>query len=87
MSFRWPSQVGDLVHDDLEQTALTNPHFDPDTMTLSSFDKGRGLGDCGTYEQWVWDGKAFRMALLKVMPHCKGIPIADWPVLYRAERK
>ena len=56
-------------------------------MALSTFGKGRGLGDCGTGEEWVWDGKAFRLALLKTMPHCKGIPIDDWPTLYRAERK
>jgi hypothetical protein len=65
----------------------TNASFDKKTMTLSTFAKGRGLGDCGTAEDWVWDGQNFRLTLLRIMPHCKGIGVDDWPVLYRAERR
>jgi hypothetical protein len=87
VSFRWPAGITHLINDEPEQTMLTNPAFDPQTMTLSAFSKDRGLGDCGAFEEWVWDGKTFRLALLKMMPNCVGIPLTDWPVLYRAERK
>ena len=87
VKFGWPLKIGDLHEDPSTDAVTTNPVFDPKTMTLSTFSKGRGIGDCGSREEWVWDGKAFRLALLKIMPHCKGIPLDDWPVLYRAERK
>ncbi len=87
VKFGWPLKVGDLQEDPSRDAISTNPVFDPKTMTLSTFSKGRGIGDCGASEEWIWDGKAFRLALLKIMPHCKGILLDDWPVLYRAERK
>ncbi|HKY86201.1 MAG TPA: DUF1176 domain-containing protein [Pseudorhodoplanes sp.] len=83
----WPIKIGDLEKDPGLDAIATNPMFDPKTMVLSTFGKGRGLGDCGNWEEWVWDGKTFRLAILRAMPHCKGIPIKDWPTLYRAERK
>jgi Protein of unknown function (DUF1176) len=64
-----------------------NASFDQKTMTLSTFNKGRGLGDCGAAEDWVFDGQAFQLALLRSMPHCKGITDGDWPVHYRSERR
>jgi hypothetical protein len=64
-----------------------NAGFDQKTMTLSTFNKGRGLGDCGSAEDWVFDGQTFQLLLLQSMPHCKGITAADWPVHYRAERR
>jgi hypothetical protein len=64
-----------------------NAGFDENTLTLSTFNKGRGLGDCGQAEEWVWDGKAFQLVLLQSMSQCKGVQSDDWPVLYRAERR
>jgi hypothetical protein len=64
-----------------------NASFDPQTMRLSTFNKGRGLGDCGSAEDWVFDGQTFQLVLLRSMPHCKGITDGDWPVHYRAERR
>ena len=63
---RWPVKVGDIVHDGDAVTA-TNSSFDPNSMTLNTFSKGRGIGDCGTEEAWVFDGKAFQLAELKLM--------------------
>jgi Protein of unknown function (DUF1176) len=87
VKFGWPIKVGDLHEDPSTGAIATNPVFDAKTMTLSTFSKGRGIGDCGAREEWIWDGKAFKLALLKIMPHCKGIPLDDWPALYRAGRK
>jgi Protein of unknown function (DUF1176) len=64
-----------------------NAGFDEATQTLSTFNKGRGLGDCGSGSDWVWEGQAFRMILSKAMPECHGVAEPDWPTLYRAERK
>jgi hypothetical protein len=56
-------------------------------MTLSTFNKGRGLADCGAGEEWVFDGRTFQLVLLKAMAHCKGLHSDDWPVQYQAEAK
>ena len=56
VSFRWPVKVGDIVHDG-DAVMATNSSFDPESMTLNSFSKGRGIGDCGTEESWVFDAR------------------------------
>ncbi len=64
-----------------------NPAFEAKTGTLTTLNKARGLSDCGGLSEWVWDGTAFRMLAIKAMPDCKGIPVDDWPTLFRAVRK
>lgn len=81
--FRFPRESGATGHD----YSPINAGFDEATQTLSTFNKGRGLGDCGSTSDWVWDGQVFRMIRSKAMPECHGIGESDWPVLYRAERK
>jgi hypothetical protein len=85
-TFKRPPGIGDSGNDG-PAAGLMNPSFDSETMTLSSFNKGRGIGDCGSEEQWVWDGIAFRLALERTMTECRGIPMDDWPVTFRAEVK
>jgi hypothetical protein len=63
---------------------LYNAEFDPATGTLVTFRLGRAAADCGTRARWMWDGTAFRLALLQKMPTCGRIDPQDWPVLYRA---
>jgi hypothetical protein len=82
-SFRRPAGMGDDGSDG-PSSGLMNPIFDPQTMTLTSFNKGRGYGDCGVEEQWVWNGKAFQLALERSMSECRRIPMDDWPVTWRA---
>lgn len=70
-----------------DQASISDPmnlDYDPDTRILASFAKGRGLGDCGDELQWIWDGKAFQVLSMQVMPVCRGVPGDDWPTLYRA---
>lgn len=64
---------------------LMNIDYDADSRMLSSYAKGRGIGDCGTAASWVWDGSRFRLTSLIAMEVCQGIPADAWPVLYRAE--
>jgi hypothetical protein len=84
VTFAWPAGIDAKAAPDV---LAVNASFDQSTMTLSTFAKGRGLGDCGVAEQWVFDGRTFQLALLRRMPHCKGITEDDWPVHYRAERR
>src|SRR5215472_424146 len=81
--FRFPREYGATERD----YSPINAGFDVATQTLSTFNKARGLGDCGSTSEWLWDGQAFRLLLSKAMPECHGIGESDWPVLYRAERK
>ena len=55
---------------------LVNAGFDPKTATLSSYAKGRGIGDCGTSQTWVWDGARFRLTEMLQMDECRGSN--DW---------
>jgi hypothetical protein len=81
--FRFPRDYGATDHD----YSPINAGFDATTQTLSTFNKGRGIGDCGSASDWVWDGQAFRMIGSKAMPDCHGVGESDWPTVYRAERK
>lgn len=66
---------------------LVNAGFDPKTQTLSSFDKGRGIADCGAATSWVWTGKAFALLSETIMPACHGVSSDDWPPLFVGRRQ
>jgi hypothetical protein len=66
---------------------LVNADFDATTAKLTTFSKGRGLGDCGSETEWIWDGNAFRVVSYRNMPYCRGVLLDDWPMQYRATRK
>lgn len=61
---------------------IVNARWNPSRGELSSFAKGRGLGDCGTAETYRWDGSRFRLTEARSMPVCRGA--WEWPVLYSA---
>lgn len=63
------------------------PSFDAATGIMTSLVKGRGIGDCGTAGTWAWDGSGFRLVSLASMDPCRGVPIDDWPTLYRASTR
>lgn len=52
--------------------SLINAEWDPATARLTSYSKGRGLGDCGSSASYVWDGKRFRLVEARVMGECRG---------------
>lgn len=81
--FRFPREYGATEHD----YSPINAGFDEATQTLSTFNKGRGIGDCGSSSEWAWDGRVFRLILSKAMPDCHGVPEDEWPTVWRAERK
>lgn len=47
---------------------------------LTSFAEGRGLGDCGSRQEFVWDGSRFRLSHQEDMGECRGDPnyITTW---------
>ena len=63
---------------------VVNGDFDPATGTLSSFDKGRGVGDCGYVRNWVWTGRGFALKREAGMEECWGLTPEEWPVIYEA---
>jgi hypothetical protein len=87
LSFQWPMKSGQRKRDAGDEDFLVNADFSNVDMTMRTFSKGRGIGDCGDEERWVWDGKSFQPAEVKTMPHCKGVPAEDWPTVYRADVK
>ncbi|SMF64453.1 DUF1176 domain-containing protein [Allosphingosinicella indica] len=52
---------------------------------LSHYAKGRGLGDCGTSQEFVWDGARFRLTEQREMHECRGS--VDWIRTWRAAVK
>lgn len=64
---------------------LVNSDWDPASQVISSFSKGRGVGDCGSSEQYAWDGEMFRLILASRMDECRGS--LDWITVWRAEVK
>jgi Protein of unknown function (DUF1176) len=64
---------------------LVNADWDAATQTIASFAKGRGLGDCGSSESWIWDGASFRLTSATAMGECRGS--LDWIPIWRAEAR
>ena len=62
---------------------LVNADWDEATQTISSYAKGRGVGDCGSSESFVWDGDMFRLTSATAMDECRGS--IDWIPVWRAE--
>ncbi|RYY39472.1 MAG: DUF1176 domain-containing protein [Sphingomonadales bacterium] len=62
---------------------LTNSGFSTvDGAMLTSSAKGRGLGDCGTSQSWVWDGSRFRLIEARTLGECRGS--VSWLTVFRA---
>lgn len=62
---------------------LVNAHWDEEHQILGSHAKGRGLGDCGNSESFVWDGEKFRLIEASAMQECRGA--YEWITTWRAK--
>lgn len=51
---------------------LVNAGWVGEKSLLQSYAKGRGIGDCGGSETYVWDGTRFRLAEATSMGECRG---------------
>jgi hypothetical protein len=68
-------------------TDLVNYAWDDAAKTISTFNKGRGIGDCGTAGTWEWHEFAFRLLSFAAKEECdEGYP-GDFPVVYSREER
>lgn len=67
-------------------THLVNYGWDPATQTISTFNKARGLGDCGTAGTWRWEEYAFRLIEFASKEACDEGDPGDFPVVYSLEQ-
>jgi hypothetical protein len=68
-----------------EYDGLYNAEWDPKARRLGSYQKGRGIGDCGTTQTYAWDGAAFRLVEQTEMRECRGS--MDYITTWRARVK
>ncbi|MFT3965404.1 MAG: DUF1176 domain-containing protein [Sphingobium sp.] len=61
---------------------VVNALWDAKRGVLSSLAKGRGIGDCGASEDYVWDGTQFRLIESRAMHVCRGA--WEWIRLWEA---
>jgi hypothetical protein len=57
---------------EVKHPILVNADWDSSNGLLGSFSKGRGLGDCGTRNDYAWDGARFRLVGQTAMTECRG---------------
>jgi Protein of unknown function (DUF1176) len=64
--------------DDRGMTEVVNGEWSGDVLT--TYAKGRGLGDCGVAQSFVWDGSRLRLIEQSEMGECRGNPnyITTW---------
>lgn len=66
---------------------LINASFDPKTKILTAFEKGRGLGDCGSIPSYQWYQYGWRMIEYRHWGKCDGSRMPeDWPVIFRLKQ-
>ena len=86
---KWQFSPAKFDYGDTVRTAdnrlqlLINAEWDPASQTISSHSKGRGLGDCGAAENYVWDGAIFRLVSAYGMERCCGS--FNWLTLWQSE--
>ncbi len=63
---------------------LMGAGFDLETLTLGTFSKGRGLGDCGSSSVHAYDknNEKFVLVEARLKAECDGSE-SDWPVIYK----
>lgn len=62
---------------------LINAAWEAERGLLTSYSKGRGLGDCGTTASYAWDGSRFRLVEQAEMRECRGS--VDYITTWRAK--
>ncbi len=58
--------------------------FDPVTSQLRSYNRGRGIGDCGMRGLWQWTGSLFAMQVYTMQAECDAsVPPGEFPEIFR----
>ncbi|MGN6375282.1 MAG: DUF1176 domain-containing protein [Sphingomonas sp.] len=73
-----PSGFGASADEQSPVPQVINADFAHGVLTSTAL--GRGLGDCGVEQQFVWDGSSFRLSEQSQMGDCRGNPnyITTW---------
>jgi hypothetical protein len=84
-----PVELEGAEGDDASQppNALVGAGYAAERRRLFSFDRVRGVGDCGDQTEWVFDGARFVKAGEQVEGVCVGVGVDAWPWLYRTRRE
>jgi hypothetical protein len=86
---KWKFEAASFDHDSSYSSEkgdvklIVNAGWDAAKQTLSTFNKGRGIGDCGSSADYVWDGNMFRLIHARSMEKCQGS--LDWITVWRAD--
>ncbi|WP_312242400.1 DUF1176 domain-containing protein, partial [Pantoea sp.] len=65
------------------QLELINADYDAASGQLFTFNKGRGLGDCGSASRWQFNGAQFELAEYAEESTCDGWHSSEeWPTLW-----
>jgi uncharacterized protein DUF1176 len=67
LTFRFPQVRG--VE---SRSSVTSPEYDEKTKLLTSIHKGRGVGDCGSSGEWMWNGHDFLLQRYWLKVDCNG---------------
>ena len=68
---------------------MMNYVYDPEEGVVHTFNKWRGIGDCGTSGTWRWDEFEFRLVEFRANEECAEIPdeeaaMNEYPLVYSA---
>ncbi len=81
-----PVAVADVMGDgSLTATSdLMGVGYEPETLTLSTFQKGRGIGDCGSSISYTYNAtyEKFILSEARVKDQCDGED-TEWPIVYK----
>ena len=63
---------------------LMGANYDQAHLALSTYSKGRGIGDCGSSSTYQYDKNSNKFVLLeaRLKVECDGDSGTDWPVVY-----
>ena len=75
----FPTSIAEYLVGTPWQHMLTSADYNSEDRLLTSWAKGRGLADCGSYASWAWDGELFRLARYGSLNECRGAQPGTWP--------
>lgn len=66
-------------------TDLMGAGYDAGTQTLGTFQKGRGIGDCGSSALYKYSAENTRFVLVEARykDSCDGEVESEWPIVYK----
>lgn len=81
-SFAFVTEEGRIATSNI----IVNGAFDREASKLTSFARGRGMGDCGTFYTYHWNGYYFALEEGRSKGECDAvfIPVEEWPLVFEA---